>query len=439
MKKTTTSTSRLFICALALTTFAACEDAVLAPASGFVPSECPPDEPNCDQATRIDSGIGTLPSGDTGPVTVDTDSGDPNGGGPDSGVLDSGDPNAPDSGVDPGLPDSGIHPDAGGPPPPPPEFLNLAGTHDTEYELDLSDYLFGINNLAGPLDFINRAFQGRLVSGPLGFIVNPIIQNIANQFVPPWVMTLIDVLSQVANFFEAIDVNAVLNIQQDLPMGQTSALHGSETWTRLRVRLINQCMFGRMDPNYPACAQRDIAIVPAGRTNVGPLEVEVDVRRFDGVLQPGRPEADFVFTNRSVSMDMYKLLTIMIDLALRLATNGQITSLSQGLMQLIDCQALATGVLNATNGNQAAYLAVLTTCVTERDDAIDAITDGLNGVPLGLVDFDFDQRGHAVDTNGNHRPEILQTMATPDTIDGDFSVIIGSDLGGRWGGRNRSP
>ena len=46
---------------------------------------------------------------------------------------------------------------------------------------------------------------------------------------------------------------------------------------------------------------------------------------------------------------------------------------------------------------------------------------------------------HAVDTTGNHRPEFLQTMSTPNTIDGDFSVIIGSDLGGQWAGRNRSP
>lgn len=424
----------LCVVALALVTSVACEDEVLAPASGFVPTECPPEEPNCEQGFRIDSGLGTLPS-DTGPVVVDTDGGgDPNGS-TDTGVAvgaDAGDPGVMDAGVL----DSGIHPDAGGPPP---EFLNLAGTHDTEYQLDLSDYLFGISNLAGPLDFINRAFMGRLVSGPLGFIVNPIIQNLAAQYIPPWVQTLVDVLSNVANFFETIDVNGVLNIQQDLPSGQTSALHGSETWTRLRVRFINQCMFGRMDPNYPACAQRDIAIVPAGRTNVGPLEVEVEVRRFDGVLQAGRPEADFVFTNREVRMDMYKLLTIVIDLALRLATNGQIPSLSAALNQLIDCQGLANGVLNATNGNQAAYAIVLTTCVSERQNAIDSITNGLNGVPLGLIDFDFDQRGHAVDTNGNHRPEFLQTMSTPNTIDGDFSVIIGSDLGGQWAGRSRSP
>lgn len=435
-----TRTPRLFAAALAfsLSTLVACEGEVLSPASGFVPSDCPPAEPNCESGFRIDSGLGTTPGPDGGPVIGEADSGGDPTGTIDAGVLDAGDPNAPDSGPsDP--PDSGIHPDAGGPPPPPPEFLNLAGTHDTQYELDLSDYLFGVSNLAGPLDFINRAFQGRLISGPLGFIVNPIIQNIANQYIPNWVMTLIDVLSQVANFFEAVDVNAVLNIQQELPTGQISVLHGSETWTRLRVRLINQCMFGRMDPNYPACAQRDISIVPAGRTNVGPLDVEVEVRNFDGVLHPGRPEADFELVNRAVRMDMYKLLTIMIDLALRLATNGQITSLSQALNQLIDCQALATGVLNATNGNQAAYAIVLTTCITERDDAIDSITNGLNGVPLGLVDFDFDQAGHAVDTNGNHRPEWLQLMSTPDTIDGDFSVIIGSDLGGRWEGRGRSP
>ncbi len=48
---------------------------------------------------------------------------------------------------------------------PPPVFLNLSGTHDTEYRLDLSDYLFGIANIAGPLDTIDQILQGNINTG----------------------------------------------------------------------------------------------------------------------------------------------------------------------------------------------------------------------------------------------------------------------------------
>jgi len=424
------------VLALAFSLLTACEGEVLTPSNGFIPTACPEDQPNCDRGGfRIDSGVGTLP--DSGvPAVGESDTGVPNGTGIDSGLhADAADPNAPDSGViDP--PDSGGFPDANGPPP---EFLVLQGTHDVQYVLDLSDYLLGINGIAGPLDFINRAFMGRLISDPiLGALVNPIIRNLAAQFVPPWFQQLVDVLSNVASFFERMEVVAVMNIAQDLPIGNTSAIHGDERWQRLSVQFISQCPFGYMDRNYPTCAMRQIAIAQTGVTPVGPFDVEVTVPPFHGVLQAGRPEADFVFQGRSVDMDLYRLLTLVLDTAISLATNGRIPTIDAALNQLIDCQGLADGVRNALNGNLAAYAIVLSTCNNEKQNAIDAITNGIAGV-AGRASFDFDQNGRAIDRNGNHRADVLQLINTSHTIDGSFRVLIGADLEGVWAGQARIP
>lgn len=426
---------------LSVCLFAACEDEVLAPASGFTPSECLNGE-LCETGGSIDAGVRDsglpLVVEDSGATPADSGA-EPADAGvlPDSGAdpLDSGVP--PDSGV---LPDSGAPVDAG----PPPEFLNLAGTHDTEYLFDWSAYLFGIGNIAGPLDFIAQTVSGNINTGfpPL----DALIRNVVQQFVPPWLVTVITVLNQVANFFEEVEVTAVMNLAQGLPLGMESALTGSETWTVMNVRLISQCPLGRQDPAYPACARQRINIVPLGRTGVGPLDVEVEVHAFAGVLQAGVPQAPFVLEDRAVDIDLYKLVTIVIDLAIRLGTNGQVQSLQQALNQIIDCAALEARAyqlaqnigLNNTLATIAAA-SVRNVCDREKQNAINAVIGGLNGIGLGIVSFDYDQLGHAVDTNGNGRPETLQVMTTPDTIDGRFRLLISDPLEGEWRGINRNP
>jgi hypothetical protein len=432
-----------------------CEGDVLTPTTGFKPSECLND-PNCDgSGTRLDAGLLTpdaaLPAPDSGADPVDSGGVDP----PDAGVVptaDAGPMDPPDSGpMDP--PDSGVLPDSGlcnpGAPPP---FLTLHNSlNDTAYRLDLSDFLGGVGNLAGPLDLIDQALQGNIDTGfaPLDNLIAGVIQ----QYIPPWVGTIVNVLNNIANFFEEVDVTGLMRLYQDAPVADpatcawTSALNGTEDWTSMTVKLINRCPRGRADPNYPACANQTVSIVPAGRTGVGPLDVEVDVKPFRGVLQPGRPQADFVLDPREVDMDVYKLITIVIDLAISVGTNGQYQTLQAALNAAVDCNALAqraynfatqTLGLNAALG-LAAQISVRDACNDVKRDAINAIVGGLNGIGVGLAAMDFRQLGRAVDTNNNGRPETLQSMATPNTIDGRFRVVFRADLGGTWRGTNRAP
>lgn len=415
-----------------------CEDDGLTPTSGFKPSECTND-PLCETGGRLDSGFG-----DTGvpPVNGDQDGGVPAGDG--GAAVDSGDTDggaAPDAGspvdVGPGV-DSGTIDD----------FLNLAGTYDTQYIFDWSNALFGISGLAGPLDFLDQAIEGNIDTGfpPLDALIAAVVQ----QFVPPWLATLISVLNDVANFFEEVEVRGVMNLSQSLPVqgptGLVCNLSGTENWTTMWVYLISQCPLGRNDPNYPACARQQVNIVPATPNPVGAVDIEVDVKAFVGVLQPGRPAADFVLQSRDVDVDFYKLVRIILDLAINLATNGQIPTIQDGLNQAIDCAALEARAYSiATNFGlnsilaTAAATAVRRTCDNEKQNAINAIIGGLNGIGIGLIGFEFDQAGHAVDTNGNQRPEKIQLLSVPNSIDGDIQVGFSASLAGRWEGTNRSP
>jgi hypothetical protein len=415
-----------------------CEDEVLGPASGFTPSECLSNQ-NCEGSGKIDSGVRSFADAGPPPVTGEVDTGTPPAEAdagiwppPDSGVFDTG---TFDSGTfDAGVVDSG---------PPPPDFLNLAGTHDTEYLFDWSAYLFGIGTIAGPLDTIAQIVAGNVNTGfpPL----DSLIAQAVARFVPPWVRTVVNVLNSVANFFEEVEVTGVMNIAQALSTAQTTTLTAGETWSTLTVHIISQCPRGRQDPNYPQCAQQRINIVPRGRTTVGPLDVEVEVHDFRGTLQAGRPEADFMLDDRSVDVDLYKLVRIVIDLAINLGTNGQFTSLSAALNQIIDCAGLEAEAYRLAQNlglgslSQIAATAVRTACDREKQRVIDGIVNGLNGIGLSLVTFDYDQLGHAVDTNGNARPEKLQRFTVPDTIDGRFRLIVTDPLGGIWEGTNRFP
>ena len=430
------------------------EDPLTATLGGYVPSDdC--EGYDCDPYARLDAGsqrldMGTLPSADAGTAGGGADSG---AGTVDSGQagVDTGGSTTPDAGfggtTDTGVPsttrDSGTggRRDTGGGGPAP-RFLNLSSAYRTHYVLDLSEYLGGVGNLAGPLDTIDQALAGNISTGfaPLDQLI---AQAIA-QFIPPWVVTVVDVLNSIANFFEDVEANGTMNLSQALPIGTTSALHGTEDWSTLTVRIIDACPRGRQDPNYPACARQNVPI--ASRAAVGPFEVGVDVKPFDGVLQAGVPAADFVLEDREVDMELTKLVRVVIDLAINIGTNGQVPSLADALGRAIDCpglereaERLARGIGLPSALAQLAAAGVRQACDSQKQNVIDAIVDRINGIGIGWEVMQFDQHGRAVDTNGNGRPETIQTLGTPDTIDGRFRLIVRDPMGGVWEGTNLNP
>ncbi len=405
-----------------------CEETSLQPVSGYTPTDCvDPDDPCNGGGFRLDAGSGT-------PV-------DSGAGGNDGGII-GGDPDASIA------QDSGVHADAG----PidsgemPTEFLNLSGTHQTQYVLDISDYLFGISNLADELDFLDRLLNDGISTGiPL---LDPLIQGVIQQYIPAWVGELVSVLSTAATLFEEVDASGTMNIAQDLPATPTSpesTLNVTETWSVMYVRIVDQCPNGRATTTpvpFPECARVPIPIMstptPIGSGSNAP-EMQVYVKPFEGRLMAGVPEADFFLEDREVELELTKLILIALNVATRLATNGQFQTLEAALQNAVNCPGLAQQAynfaLNTLGLSAGAASLAQSTVLNQCNDILMDLVNMIAGIGIGWDAFEFDQMGHAIDQNpadGQNRPEVLQTLMAPDTLDGRFRFALSSDLAGEW-------
>lgn len=422
---------------------AACEEDELTTTNEFRPAECPVGQA-CSTKGRLDAGFPPVDSGvhadaDEPPSSEDAselDAEPSDLGPPDSGVHPDAEP--PDLGpLDVGFPDSGV-----------PSYLDLSGTYTTQYNLDLSSFFFGISDLAGPL----RILYGLLTDeiDPAIPLLDRWIDDFVQDYVPSWVIDVIGVLDTIATFFDLVRVDGVMTLQ-----GNTIApeITGSEEWSQAIVRVAQNCR-GSSVP-FPQCAEVLIRLVPQGAP-VGPLAIKVDVRNFSGTIsqtsiRPGPTGrdvwvGDLSIQDRHVGIDLYRLVLLMVDFAIEAATDGQFQSLADALDQIIDCVELRNGAQDFLSSigltdpiiQFAALSAVQNGCENVKDDVIGRVTGGLAGIPIGWTAFEFDQLGFVQDRTLNRHPETLQDINTPDTLDGDFTLLLSDPMGGEWMGITRN-
>lgn len=415
------------VCAVVFSlVLSACDDDSLNPVSGFRPEDCvDSSDPNCSgNGPRIPVGGG--------------------GGGNDGGLS---------GGFDAGLgqiPDMGP-PDLG---PPPSVFLDLEGTWPTAYVFDVSSYLFGISNLAGGLDFVDQALRGNLDLG--NSVLNAIVRPLLDPYIRQVVSTpngqrfanVIQSLNQIAHLFEEIEARGEMSITQEMPadpFAPSTVLRATERWDALYIRLIANCPNGRQTtaPPHPL-AYPDCANVAVPITNVptpimtanGDVDVQIYVKPFEGELQAGVPEAAFVFRDREVEMEITKLILLAIDLSIRVVSGGQYQGLEDLFQNTIcvdvglEAERLALQFGSTRPFAQLARTTAQSECVRLLVDEFTRQTIGQLGVDFDA--FEFEQAGFAIDRNGDNRPEVLQTLANPDTISGRFRFVAGTSLGGQW-------
>lgn len=192
---------------------------------------------------------------------------------------------------------------------------------------------------------------------------------------------------------------------------------------------------GRADPSCPACARQSIPISAAP----GPGAIGVQVATFTAVLSAGQPAAAFEIEDRVVSIELTKLVRVSVDVAVNVASNGQVSSLQDAMNQSIDCSGLRTESESiAASLGLSIILArakgenVESACGAEKQRALDAILAQINSLGSGYEVMEFDQIGRAIDTNGNGRPEELQQLSVPDTIRGRFRLLVRDVMAGAW-------
>ncbi|MBI4819164.1 MAG: hypothetical protein HY791_23030 [Deltaproteobacteria bacterium] len=420
----------------------ACEQDELTTTNEFKPVECP-DGQTCSRGGKLDAGV---PAFDTG-LHADAeapDLGPPDSGefadaeAPDLGPLDSGehpDADPPDLGpADVGFPDSGV-----------PAYLDLTGAYTTRYDLDLSNFFFGISDIAGPLRLIYGLLTDEI--DPAIPLLDRWIDDFVASYVPSWLIDVIGVLDTIATFFDVIQVDGQLTLQ-----GSTISptFQAQEEWDHAIVRVAANCRRSGAPP-FPQCAEVLIDLVPQG-SPVGPLAIAVDVRDFSGSISPTRIQpgptgrdtwvGDIDIQDRHVGLDLYRLVLLMVDLAIDAATNGQYRSLSDALDQIIDCSRLRDGAEDFLNSigltdpfiQIPALFAVQNGCENVKANVISGVTGGLGGIAISWTAFEFDQIGFAQDRTLNRYPETLQDLAVPNTLDGDFTLVLSDSMGGVWSG-----
>ncbi len=433
-----------------------CEEDTLAPTGGFRPEDCKDiNSPECKEGgVRIDAGLVRIDAGhvggDAGDITGG-DAGDITGG--DAGDItggDSGTVTMPDAGMM-GPIDSGIPPDAGFPPS---EFLDLTGTYPTEYVFDVSDYLFGISQIGGGLDFIDQALRGNIDLGnsTLNRILRPLLAPFFRRLVSTpngmRLATVIGALNQIAHLFEEIEARGQITITQSPPASRhapTTAIQATEIWTVMYMRMIRQCPDGRMTRSpphplpYPDCARYTVPItnsptpIMSGSNSV---DMRVYIRPFTGTLNAGVPEADFIFENREVEMEFTKLILLAIDIAIRLSSGGMYQGL-EDLFRNTVCIDVADEAERLARANSLtrpfaslARRAALDSCV---DLLVDNFTNRvIGGIGVDWDAFEFDQSGRAIDRTGDHRPEVLQDHSVANSIQGRFRFVGSARLRGTW-------
>lgn len=405
-----------------------CDNDPVALRSEFKPEDCPPDEPDCkDGDPRIPIG-----GGDGG---VGTDGG---------GTNDAG------GGGDGGAPDAGM-PDTG---PPPSTFLDVSGQWPTSYVFDVGDYLFGISNLANELDFIDQALRGNLDlgNGILDAIVGPLLDAWIRQAVMTpggqRFQTVIRTLNGAAHLFEEIEARGQLRVTQAAPSDPYAdevAISATELWSGMYIRLIDRCVDGRQTTSpphpqpFPQCANTPIPITSSPTPIMvggGELDVQVHVADFHGRLAAGGPQAALDFDEREVEIEVTKLILMALDLAVRYASANQFVGLEDMFRQTICYEVGVQAEQFALQSSATAPFAGLArqaaedSCVRLLIDRV--VNDGIGGIGVDIEAFQFTQVGLAVDDDGDGRADVLQRIASPDTLDGRFRFVGSAHLGGEW-------
>lgn len=324
------------------------------------------------------------------------------------------------------------------PPPAPNPFIDVSGTYQTTYALDISSYLLGISRLANQIDVIDQTFRGNVHTGvPL---LDAFIADIVVSFVPPWVANLVNVLNTTATLFDEVRVNGGrLTLTQDAPTSPDAteiAVHGTETWSELVLLIVHQCPGGRQDPNFPRCAELHVPIThdPA---NVGPVQLLVEVKPFDGKLLTGAPEASLVLENREIGLEMHKLILLALDTAVRVTT--PYGTLDEALRAVVSCRDLGDAAYDYATDSLgiSRFLANGVAGLVENQcrNVLDRTVSGFAGIGVEWDAVQFEQRGNALDQNRDGHADALATPNDPGHLDGRFRFAVGASLGGTWQAR----
>jgi hypothetical protein len=294
--------------------------------------------------------------------------------------------------------------------------LYVGGQWRTEYHLDWSDYLGPLADLGTPIDTIDQVLQGN--------IDLPFIDSIIDQYVPDWIGDVVHVLNNIVHFFQDVRIDGRMSLSHT--EGQPTQLTGLELWDWGYVTVIDGCAYGENDPDYPDCA---LVAIPMNSFVADFGSVDVQVLPFAGTING----AEVSFADRQVRVELGQFLMFVINMVIRIATNGQYDTLNEMLAGMVNCPGLESSI-EASLGQTLNWITPV--CISAVDELVSQLTEALNAVTIDWELMEFDQRATAYDDNADGSADRLGAPpSAPGLIEnGDFQVLLGGDMPGTWFG-----
>ncbi|MBI3179534.1 MAG: hypothetical protein HYZ27_07715 [Deltaproteobacteria bacterium] len=307
--------------------------------------------------------------------------------------------------------------------------LYVGGAWLTQYHFDWSDYLGPLAGLGSEIDYLDQLLMGNSTITGLP-LIDSIIMQIIDQYIPDWVQELVHILNNIVHFFEDVRIEARMTLAH--VSGSPRDLTGTEIWDWGYVQIIDNCPLGEQDPNYPSCAE---VAVPLNSWVASFGVIGAEALPFTGELVGD----DIVFTHRVVRMQMSQFVLYVLDLITRIATNNQYNTFEAALVAIVDCNGLANSLSNtlcSSFGMCSMGPVIYAACVDVRDDVIDEVITALTDITVEWEAMQFDQRAHVYDNPVDGNADELGHAQDPGLIEnGQFEFLLSADLTGTWTGR----
>lgn len=297
-------------------------------------------------------------------------------------------------------------------------FPDISGNWYTSHTFNIQEAIPLAGDIAGPIRTIHQVLVGDF---DLPGFIEDIVAGIISQYVPSWVVDLVEVLDTVLTMLSNLRARGFMTITQATG---ASAWTATEIWESFVFYYLPNCIVIPSDPT-PDCARVDLFTSdPTAVANLG-----LKVHPFNGSLTQSVVHVN----QREVEMNIGGLVGWLVDELISLVT--PYNNLNDALVGIVDCPSLAqtiAGWSSAIFPISASTIEGL--CVTTVSQVGKKVTDQLYGIAFDVGLLQFEGEGDLVTTGAN----IGDTIGDEDHettgdgwYDGRFTKLI-KDVPGSW-------
>jgi hypothetical protein len=299
--------------------------------------------------------------------------------------------------------------------------MDVRGLWYTVYHFDISDTLPGFfqNGLGPVVDFLNLLFASQLeIDIPIiGDVIEAIIDSIVEEYVPPWVQTIVAILADFIHLFENMEAEGEMMLTQT-PTTPTlgTNVSGIEDWLSARFYVVSFCPGGPAEFAVdPSCGQIDVVMDPTVPVDYSDedLRVGVEVSPFLGEVM-GRV---LKLNGRDVKFGMRQLINVVLDTVTIVASNGDYADFEEFLVDIVPCADVQASfddlMCDITDGDFCSMPGVEAACEAASLAATAALSEALGNVELQVFHVEFDQRANIYDNPVGGEADVLGSPADP--------------------------